>query len=481
MKKTPGQLVKCCVCEALSVKGRGHSVEQNLIGLEDAPPSSILTLQSQSINHAPLDLPHVIVANRKPQDCQRGISTCQSLSGASKSNGRTCERVGLTLVLVKTLKEKSIHEKEVTTVVEEDGLTWMKPIIEYLKEGTLPEDKKEESKLCIKARQYELWEGVLYRRSFIKPWLRNPQQPLTPITAPWPFYKWGIDIAGPFSEGPGKVKFLIVAMDYFTKWIKAKAVSTITSNQFSDNPFKDWCEKLNITQRFASVKHPQSNGLVERANRSLGDRIKARLGKGNKIWIEELPHILWAHRTTIKSSHGDTPFSLTYGTEAVIPAEIEMPTYRTTAVDAVHNDEELWLNLVLLEERRERAAIREAKAKLQMTKYYNARVRGVTFRLGDFVYRSNDASHVVAGGKLGPNSGMMGETDPMGTENHPTLLLLLGAAMTSSSNISSLMAQGFLGSRTSGYTGIFSWEGHPLNPPADPLMGTSDLSALGGP
>ncbi|GJY25946.1 hypothetical protein Tco_0400672 [Tanacetum coccineum] len=80
-----------------------------------------------------------------------------------------------------------------------------------------------------------------------------------------------------------------------------------------------------------------------------------------------------------------------------------MPTYRTAAVDAVHNDEELRLNLDLLEEKRECAAICEAKAKLKMTKYYNARVRGVTFRPGDFVYRSNDASHAVAGGKLGPN------------------------------------------------------------------------------
>ncbi|GKA63239.1 reverse transcriptase domain-containing protein [Tanacetum coccineum] len=395
-------------------------------------------------------------------------------------------------VLVEILKEKSIQEEEVATVVEEDGPTWMTPIMEYLKNGTLPGDRKEASKLRIKARQYELLEGVLYRRSFLKPWLRcvgplqadyvireihegscsmhagprsvvakamrlgyywptmhrdardmiracndcqihrpvprNPQQPLTPITAPWPFYKWGIDIAGPFPEGPGKVKFLIVAMDYFTKWIEAKAVATITGSQvkkfvwdnivcrfglpgeivsdngkqFSDNPFKDWCDKLNITQRFASVKHPQSNGLVERANRSLGEGIKSRLGEGNKNWIEELPHVLWAHRTMIKSSHGDTPFSLTYKAEAAIPAEIGMPTYRTAVVDAAHNDEELRLNLDLLEERRERAAIREAKAKLKMTKYYNARVRGVTFRPGDFVYRSNDASHAVDGGKLGP-------------------------------------------------------------------------------
>ncbi|GKF39416.1 reverse transcriptase domain-containing protein [Tanacetum coccineum] len=108
-----------------------------------------------------------------------------------------------------------------------------------------------------------------------------------------------------------------------------------------------------------NVKHPQSNGLVERANRSLGEGIKARLGQGNKNWIEEIPYVLWAHRTMIKSSHGDTLFSLTYGTEAVIPAEIGMPTYRTAVVDVVHNDEELRLNLDLLEERRKRAPIRK--------------------------------------------------------------------------------------------------------------------------
>ncbi|GJY43968.1 reverse transcriptase domain-containing protein [Tanacetum coccineum] len=244
-------------------------------------------------------------------------------------------------VLVEVLQEKSIQEQEVAAVVEEEGPTWITPITEYLKDGVLPNDKKEANKLCIKARQYELMDGILYRRSFLRPWL-------------------------------------------------------------SENPFKDWCEKLNITQRFASVKHPQSNGLVERANRSLGEGIKARLGEGNKNWIEEIPHVLWAHRTMIKSSNGDTPFSLTYGTEAVIPAEIRMPTYRTAAVDIVCNDDEIRLNLDLLEERRERAAIREAKAKSKMMRYYNARVRGVTFKPGDYVYRSNEASHAMDGGKLGP-------------------------------------------------------------------------------
>ncbi|GJZ08957.1 reverse transcriptase domain-containing protein [Tanacetum coccineum] len=75
-------------------------------------------------------------------------------------------------VLVEVLTEKSIQEKEVMTVVEEEGTTWMTPIVEYLKDGTLPGDRKEASKLCIKSRQYELMEGILYRRSFLKPWLR---------------------------------------------------------------------------------------------------------------------------------------------------------------------------------------------------------------------------------------------------------------------------------------------------------------------
>ncbi|GJX13929.1 reverse transcriptase domain-containing protein [Tanacetum coccineum] len=176
-------------------------------------------------------------------------------------------------VLVDVLQEKSIQEKEVTTMVEEVGPTWMTPIMEYLKDGTLPGDRNEASKLRIKARQYELMEGTLYRRSFLKSYMhagprsvvakamrlgyywptmhqdardmicacndcqvhrpvpKNPQQPLTPITAPWPFYKWGIDIAGPFPEGPGKVKFLLVAMDYFTKWIEAKVMAMIIGNQ----------------------------------------------------------------------------------------------------------------------------------------------------------------------------------------------------------------------------------------------------------
>ncbi|GJU23340.1 reverse transcriptase domain-containing protein [Tanacetum coccineum] len=125
-----------------------------------------------------------------------------------------------------------------------------------------------------------------------------------------------------------RIEILIVAIDYFTKWIEARAVATITGNQ------------------------------------------------DTRRWVEELSHVLWAHRTTIKGSTGDTPFSLVYGTEAVIPAEIGMPTIRTAEVNSATNDDERRIDLDILEERREQAAIREEKVKLQMKGYYDAKVRG---------------------------------------------------------------------------------------------------------
>nr|GFA89880.1 reverse transcriptase domain-containing protein [Tanacetum cinerariifolium] len=167
-------------------------------------------------------------------------------------------------VLVEVLENKSIKEKEVAAVIEKDGPTWMTQLVDYLKGGVLTRDEKEARKLRLKAHYVmrEIHEGSCSMhagpRSVVakairlgyywptmhkdawdmirkcsdcqihRPVARHPQQSLTPITAPWPFYKWGIDIAGPFPEGPGKVKFLIAAMDYFTKWIEAKAVTTIT-------------------------------------------------------------------------------------------------------------------------------------------------------------------------------------------------------------------------------------------------------------
>ncbi|GJS34037.1 reverse transcriptase domain-containing protein [Tanacetum coccineum] len=231
-------------------------------------------------------------------------------------------------VLVEVLKEKSIQEEEVATVVKEEGPRWMTLIMEYLKDGTLPDDRKEESILRIKARHRD----------------------------------------GLFHE--------------------------VDRGESRGKNHRQSGEEVRVGQHSMPLRSLRGNSVGQR------NQGPPRLGK-QELDRRTSPCPL-GHRTIIKSSHGDTPFSLTYGTKTVIPVEIGMPTYRTAVVDAIHNDEELRLYLDLLEERHEHTEIREAKAKLNMTKYYNARVRGVTFRPGDFVSRSNDASHVVDGGKISP-------------------------------------------------------------------------------
>nr|GEV91555.1 reverse transcriptase domain-containing protein [Tanacetum cinerariifolium] len=171
-----------------------------------------------------------------------------------------------------------------------------------------------------------------------------------------PFYKRGIDIAGAFLEGPGKVKFLIVAIDYFTKWIEAKPITTINGNQ---------------------------------VKKFMWDNIVCRFGLSGEI-ISDNGKQFWDN--PFKDCNGDTPFSLEYGTKAVIPAEIGMPTLRTVEVDLVQNNKALEINLDLLEEQREQAAIREAKSKAKMEKYYNSKARNTSFKSGNLVYHNNDAS-----------------------------------------------------------------------------------------
>ncbi|GJR62908.1 reverse transcriptase domain-containing protein [Tanacetum coccineum] len=159
---------------------------------------------------------------------------------------------------------------------------------------------------------------------------------------------------------------LRIAEQMGVKNLQANVDSRLVANQVNGTYVAKEADMIRYLEK--------TNRLIERANRSLGEGIKARLEARSKNWMEELPHVLWAHRTMIKSSNGDTRFSLTYGTEAIILAEIGMPALRTAEVDLVQNNEALEINLDLLEERREEAAIREAKSKAKMEKYYNEKV-----------------------------------------------------------------------------------------------------------
>ena len=78
--------------------------------------------------------------------------------------------------------------------------------------------------------------------------------------------------------------------------------------------------------------------------------IKTQLDGPKGIWPEELPSVLWAYRTTVRTPTGETPFRLTYGNEAVIPAEIGLTSYRVDNHDEVRNDEAIHLQFDLIDE-----------------------------------------------------------------------------------------------------------------------------------
>ncbi|KAL0411988.1 UNVERIFIED_CONTAM: hypothetical protein Slati_3788500 [Sesamum latifolium] len=98
--------------------------------------------------------------------------------------------------------------------------------------------------------------------------------------------------------------------------------------QFQGRGMQNWCAGLHIKQRFTSVSHPQANGQVEVTNRILVQGIKKRLDRVGGNWVEELTSVLWSYRTTPRGSTGESPFTLVYGTEAIIPVELGMLLHR---------------------------------------------------------------------------------------------------------------------------------------------------------
>ncbi|XP_052197259.1 uncharacterized protein LOC127804437 [Diospyros lotus] len=102
------------------------------------------------------------------------------------------------------------------------------------------------------------------------------------------------------------------------------------------------------------------NGQIELANRTLLRGLKARVDKAKGSWVEELSSILWSYRTTVKLSTRETPFSLCYGSEALIPVEIGVPTLRVELFNPESNEQSLRDNLNLLDEFRDQVKIRQA-------------------------------------------------------------------------------------------------------------------------
>ena len=158
---------------------------------------------------------------------------------------------------------------------------------------------------------------------------------------------------------------------------------------------------LGIKNFFSSPAYPQANGQAEVSNKVILDGIKKRLEEAKSRWVEELPSVMWTHRTTRRRSTGETLFALAYGVEAVIPLEVGLPRTRTMKFNAEENENNLRKDLNLLEERRDMATIRLASYQHQMKRGYDKNIRPRSFQVGDLVLRK------VVANTRNPNDGKL--------------------------------------------------------------------------
>jgi transposase InsO family protein len=154
--------------------------------------------------------------------------------------------------------------------------------------------------------------------------------------------------------------------------------------EFANQQITDFCTKYGIKQLFASPYHPQTNGLVERTNKTLADTITKISRETNKNWDQCIAEALFAIRTTYQSTTKQTPFYLTYGREARIPIDSQHLDLETPQ-DTWEKAEQVrlyQLNEVLPQQRND--AQKNIQKKQQT--YSNDQIRKVTlFHIGDKV------------------------------------------------------------------------------------------------
>ncbi|XP_074374767.1 uncharacterized protein LOC141715187 [Apium graveolens] len=294
-----------------------------------------------------------------------------------------------------------------------------RPDQDPLRNWVAPDDAQEARKLSVRALRYSLIEDLLYKRSFVIPYLkclrpleanealkeahegicgqrlrgralahkitrlgfywptmladakaylkrcdrcqrhapivRQPPERLTSISTPISFEIWGMDILGPFPMASGQRKFIM------------------------------------------------ENGKAEVANRIILNGLKKRVERSRNTWVDELLPILWAYRTTYKVTTEATPFMLAYGDEAVVPLKITHGSPRIEDYESKTNEEGMRLALDPIDVVRDEASARNAEHQRRASLYFNKRVKEMFFYQGGLILRKIEASGVKEKEKITPN------------------------------------------------------------------------------
>ncbi|XP_059638944.1 uncharacterized protein LOC132281237 [Cornus florida] len=319
--------------------------------------------------------------------------------------------------------------------------SWIDSIVTYIRNGTLPEQRDEARKIKSNAAKYAIVHNQLYKRSFSGPYLKcvtltEARQLLRAIhegmcgnhsggrslahKAMTQGYFWPnmSRDAEEFSRRFDKCqraqnKYILLATDYFTKWVEAEPYSSVTQTHIRrfiwsniiyhfgvprsivmDNgtnldskQVRELLEEYGINQKLAAVSHTQANEQAEIMNRTIFACIKKKLENRKGKWLDELPNVLWAYRTTPRRPTGESPFAMAYGTEAVIQVEYLVPTVQSLAWNQEQNEKMLRFNLNMLEEKRDAAVIRLGSYQQTLASSHNKRVKHRDFTLGDLVLK----------------------------------------------------------------------------------------------
>ncbi|XP_045797595.1 uncharacterized protein LOC123891742 [Trifolium pratense] len=279
-------------------------------------------------------------------------------------------------VIQETIKTPSIGGEDLMMVIEEED--WRSPIIRYLQKDEFPKEREKAFKLKKTAAWYSMVGDRLYKRGFASPLLLCvSKEEAKHIMSEVHEGSCGSHIGSRALAG----KILRAGFywpdihDDTAIFDLPKYIVSDNGTQFASEKVVEFCRSKGIKNTFISVEHPQANGQAESENKVILRALKRRLDSKGEAWVAHISPILWSYHTTPQSSTGEAPFTMVYGSDAMIPVEINPPSWRRETITQEENDRALEENLDMIEERRERAHFREFAIKQRAARRYNTRVK----------------------------------------------------------------------------------------------------------